>query len=143
MRRLSLLFAVLLIVPLLGSNSPKEYDDRTEEVGIEGTWQLLAVERNGEKVNPITWVLALRGGKFTRADSDGDKVNGVYRFDTTQKPYHLDLIPEPGTKYVRSAEIAEIHGPTLKTAWTSSCWANRPSSLHDKDIYVGTFKRLK
>jgi hypothetical protein len=33
----SLLSAVLLVIPLVGSDSPKEYDDKTKTVGIEGT----------------------------------------------------------------------------------------------------------
>jgi hypothetical protein len=35
MRRLSLLFAVLLVLPLFGSDSPKEYDDTTEYPSAE------------------------------------------------------------------------------------------------------------
>ncbi len=36
------LLAVLFVVPLLGSDSPKEYDDTTEvrERTIQGTWRV-------------------------------------------------------------------------------------------------------
>jgi hypothetical protein len=37
-RTIVLLAGVLLSVVALGSDSPKEYDDRTEVVDIEGTW---------------------------------------------------------------------------------------------------------
>jgi hypothetical protein len=40
MRRLSLMFTVLCVVPLFGYNSPKEYDGTIAAVGtIEGTWR--------------------------------------------------------------------------------------------------------
>lgn len=32
----------LLVLPLLGSDSAKEYDDRAEITGIEGTWQIVS-----------------------------------------------------------------------------------------------------
>jgi uncharacterized protein (TIGR03067 family) len=115
MRRATLLLSAMLVLPLLGSDSPKEYNDAAQMDSIEGSWQLLAVEHDGRKVNSITWILTFRGGKFTREDSDGDQGMGVYNFDTKQKPYHLDLIPERGTKYAVSAEIAHIHGDTLRT----------------------------
>jgi uncharacterized protein (TIGR03067 family) len=134
--------AVLLTLPLLGSGSSKEYDDRTEMTGIEGTWQLLAVEHDGKKVNPITWVLTFRRGRFTREDSNGGKGEGVYRFDSKQKPYHVDFIFEPGTNYASTSEIAEMHGDILSMAWDRS-GQHRPGSFHDREIWIGTFKRLK
>jgi hypothetical protein len=45
MRRL--LLAALLVLSLLGSDSPREYDDRTQDMGIEGDWLLLRVETDG------------------------------------------------------------------------------------------------
>lgn len=142
MRRLACLLTGMLVVLVLGSDSPKEYDDNMELASIEGTWQLLAVVHDGEKVNPITWVLTFRGGKLTRKDSDGDNGEGVYKFDTTQKPYQLDLIPGPGAKFARGWQIAEIHGDILKTAWDRT-YEKRPRSFHDQDLWFGTFKRLK
>ena len=47
MHRLSLLLAVLLVLPLFGSDSPKEYDDRAKIAGIEGVWRLTDSTQNG------------------------------------------------------------------------------------------------
>ena len=38
MRRLSLLFAVLFVVPLIGSDSPRDYDDRVKVDELSRKW---------------------------------------------------------------------------------------------------------
>jgi hypothetical protein len=47
MRRLSLLFAVVFVVPLFGYDSPIEYDGSMAEGGIEETWQEIRYEHDG------------------------------------------------------------------------------------------------
>ena len=60
MRRL-LPLAVLLILPLLGSDSPKEYDDAAMQMDeIQGTWRLVAVEIQWQTVLFIGSVYTLR-----------------------------------------------------------------------------------
>jgi uncharacterized protein (TIGR03067 family) len=141
MRSLRLLIAALLVVPLLGSGSPREYDDRTEMAGIEGTWQLLAVEHDGKKVNSITWVLTLRDGEYTRTDSNGDHGTGKYRIDTNQKPPHFDLSAAKEGGYGALNGIFQCQGDTLKMAWPRD--AEYPKSFQDQGVYLGTYKRLK
>jgi hypothetical protein len=46
-RTVILLMGVLLSVMALGSDSPKEYDDKTEVKTLEGSWQQVAVEMDG------------------------------------------------------------------------------------------------
>jgi hypothetical protein len=68
MRRLLVPFAVLCVL-LLGSESPKVYDDQTETNGIEGTW----CTSSGQ-------ILSLRCGKFTWQDpaAKGERVGRLY-----------------------------------------------------------------
>jgi uncharacterized protein (TIGR03067 family) len=141
MRRLIPLFAALLLLPLLGSDSPREYDSATEMAGIEGTWQLLAVEHDGNKVNSITWVWTLRDGEYTRTDSNGDHGTGTYRINTNQKPPHFDLSAAKEGGYGALKGIFQCQGDTLKMAWSHG--GEYPKSFHDKDIWLGTLKRLK
>jgi uncharacterized protein (TIGR03067 family) len=141
MRRLHLPIAAMLVVALLGSDSPKDYDDATENAVIEGTWQLLAVEHEGKKVNSITWVYTLRDGEYTRTDSSGDHGAGTYRIDTKQKPPHFDLSASKEGGYGTLKGIFQCQGNTLKMAWSRD--AGYPKGFHDKDIWLGTFKRLK
>ena len=71
MHRLSLLFAVLSVVPLLGSDSAKEYDDRTEVAGIEGTWRGTRIDRQ--------YVMTYHSGTFTIDDGDGNPLRAIHK----------------------------------------------------------------
>ncbi len=46
-RTILLLVGMLLSAGALASDSPKEYDDRTEKGGLEGTWRRIAVQVEG------------------------------------------------------------------------------------------------
>ena len=50
MRRL-LPLAAFLILPLLGSDSLRECDDRAEMDELQGTWQLVAMTKRGKAVD--------------------------------------------------------------------------------------------
>jgi uncharacterized protein (TIGR03067 family) len=140
-RTVSFLAVLLLVVPLLGSDSPREYDDRTEDAAIEGTWQLLAVEHDGRTVNTFTWIYTLRGGDYTRTDSDGDRGTGTYHTDANQNPPRFDFCASKEGKYGAIKAIYQCQGDTLKMAWSRG--DAYPKSFHDNDIWLGTFKRLK
>jgi hypothetical protein len=66
MRRGMLLLPALLVLPLLGSDSPKEYDDKVAVAGIEGTWRLTEYELDGAKREPnFRCSVTVRNGTFT------------------------------------------------------------------------------
>jgi hypothetical protein len=44
------LLAALLVLPLLGSGSPKEYDDKTKRNGIIGIWKVVKTENCGTEM---------------------------------------------------------------------------------------------
>ena len=73
MRRLSLLPAALFVVSLFGSDSPKEYDDKTEIVGIEGTWRLIemGVQRGRRAKYEALIVMKFRSGTIRDDIGDG------------------------------------------------------------------------
>jgi uncharacterized protein (TIGR03067 family) len=146
MHRLSLPLAALFIVPLLGSDSPKEYDDRTEPVGIEGTWQRTAFELRGEPLDlPYQSVVTFHNGTYTRNDSNGDTLQGTYRIVSSDKPGHVDFMPSNGILKGQTLKfIYQVDGDTFRDAGIpSEEYRRRPQGFRDKDVEVGTYKRVK
>jgi uncharacterized protein (TIGR03067 family) len=147
MRRLFLLFAVLFVVPLSGSDSPKEYDDRTETIGIEGTWRLTEVEYGGQKrkTDLPKAMLTYRSGTYTANYTGGDTFRGSYRIAPTRKPSHLDQLPSNGSDQGQTIKfIYQIDGDTLRIARIMSAFTtSRPQGFDDDHIFVVTYKRVK
>lgn len=139
MRRTILLVAgVLLSVVALGSDSPKEYDDRTEVAGIEGTWQLTNV-KCGNNIPKIGQnITTFRGGICTTIDSDGES-RCSYRIDTTHKPFQLDwILPSRAVKC-----IYLIEGDTLWIAEVLYSDQPRPRDFKGIDVIICTYKRVR
>jgi hypothetical protein len=91
MRRTILLLAgVLLSAVALGSDSPKEYDDKTEVAGIEGTWQLTEDEFNGVKMKPCTQlVTSYRSGTYTCQSLSGKiRLHNLIAAEEVPPPRH-------------------------------------------------------
>jgi uncharacterized protein (TIGR03067 family) len=150
MRRTVLLLAgVLLSGVVLGSDAPKEYDDKTEVDSIEGTWRQIEVEfdGNGKKFKPDPeCVIGFRSGTFTSNYSDGDTDRGSYRIDNTCKPPHLDWMPFSGLYRGKTLQfICQIDGDTLRIAYRRGVEdkVRRPQGFSDDDIAVKTYKRVK
>ena len=144
MRRTILLLAgVLLSAVALGSDSPKEYDDRTEYVGIEGTWRLTRIESNGEKDNsPGNEVITFLSGTYTN-NSGGDTRRGTYRADPTRKPPHLNLMPSIGPyKGQTIKKIYQLDGDMLRIG-SQMPISQRTQGFNDPSTYVEIYKRVK
>ena len=142
MRRLSLLFAVLLVVPLLGSGSPKDYDGKTEYVGIEGTWRLTQVELNGTNGPPSQAVHTYYSRTYT-VTLNGKTSGGSYCIDTTHNPTYLDLTPSDPAAY-GGKHIYQIDGDTLRIARMSRRPDRlRPQGFKDEGLIVLIYKRVK
>ena len=78
------LLAALLVLPLLGSDGSERYDGATESITVEGTWQRTEFEFDGRKIDlPYQSKMTLRGGAYTRKDSNGDTLRGSYRINPT------------------------------------------------------------
>ena len=91
MRRLLLPSAVLLVLLLLGFDSPKEYDDTTGLVdGLEGSWECVAQEHNGQTIMFRKTVQTFHGRKWEET-TGGHRQTGSYTADPRQKPGRLDI----------------------------------------------------
>ena len=141
MRRVLFPFAVLLVLLLLGSDSPKEHDDQIVVDPLEGTWRLIDFEIDGKKKDdPDSHLRTFRSGTYTFSDGCGEP--GHYHIDTTCKPPHLDEFPSSGPfKY--HPMIYQIDGNTLRIAFTTLLQKmRRPQGFNDESVRIYTYKRV-
>ena len=145
MRRLPLLFAFMFVAPLLGSDSPREYDDSTKMDDIEGSWLLISEEYEGrvfkaeEGRKSDNQGVTYQGGKFTRVDPK-EVLKGTYTTDTACKPAHLDMTFDGGGLKVTYIYRRDGEKLLLGLIWNGG---GRPKSFDDKGIHVSTYKRAK
>jgi uncharacterized protein (TIGR03067 family) len=119
MRLVLLAFAAVCV---LGSDSPKDYDDRAEQSGLEGTWQAVECNYCGERSTSVQrWTLTLRRGTFSEDMGDDGWQRGTYRLDTTHSPCRLDL---NGWR-----KIYELKRDTLRIAYTIDAPDRYPQDL--------------
>jgi uncharacterized protein (TIGR03067 family) len=142
-RTIWLLGGVLLAVATLGSGSPKEYNDRTEYVVIEGTWRLTRIESNGEKNNsPGNEAITFLRETYTNHSGE-DTRRGTCRIDPARKPPHLDLMPSIGPyKGETIKKIYQIDGDMLRIG-SQLPISQRPQGFNDPSTYVEIYKRVK
>ena len=145
MRRTFLLAGVLLCVVALGSDSPKEYDDRTERDELQGRWQLIEVSLNGLKQGvDFQELMTYRAGAYTYQCDNKTIRSGNYRIDTASNPHHLDEIPSNPSRWAHlSKRIYIIDGDTLRVAFRPDDGSRRPERFDDKILFVWTYKRVK
>src|SRR5262245_55520025 len=148
MKRLPLLVAILFVLPLLGSDAPKDYQDGIVYAdGLDGSWLLVRYEADGEaRKIAAGLVLTYRRGEVESWPPDGgpNRVLGTYRADPGARPATLDTFYTDGFhqgKIWRS--IYRIDGDTLYVGYQSG-GARRPEGFDDKaDLHVETYRRLR
>jgi uncharacterized protein (TIGR03067 family) len=146
MRRLFPLFAVLFVVPLCGSDSPKEYDDKTEVAGIEGTWRVIEFEYKGYTgKTPFQQILTIRKKTFTSDYRNGYTAEGCYCADRVCKPAHLDLSHLTGSYKGQTHKYNyQIDGETLRIAYiVDEREEQYPQGFKGDGVQVLIYKRVK
>jgi uncharacterized protein (TIGR03067 family) len=143
MRRLSVLLAALVFL-LLGSDSPKQYDDATDFNELQGTWAL--VEHLNDHQPSLTpaenefYVANFRDHRWLRDNRSGSL---LYRTDPSQRPAHLDTLFATGDGQRGTMRyISRRDGNTLQIAHTNNR-SVRPLSFDEPGIFVYTYKRVK
>src|SRR5262249_53404922 len=145
MRRIVCLLAgVLLVLPSLGSDSPKEYDGATQLSNIDGSWQLVMRRQDGQETvfkERIIWTF--RKGEFINsAVPDGDKK--TYKVTpTSYGPAHLDLgLVDPyGGELPWLCGVCQLDGDTLLIGM-GGIDRKRPKGFSDAR-YVVVLRRTK
>jgi uncharacterized protein (TIGR03067 family) len=145
MRRIvCLLVGLLLVVPSLGTDAPKEYDGVAEMDDIGGSWLLISEEYEGRKFDAeegrfgpdgVTY----RDGRFTRVDPKEVRT-GTYTTDTRHKPARLDMTFDSGRTV---SFIYRRDGDMLLLGLIWKRGAGLPNSFTDKDIHITTYRRAK
>jgi uncharacterized protein (TIGR03067 family) len=135
-RSILVLTGVLLSVVALGSDSPKEYDDRTEAIGIDGTWRMVTSEKN---------VMTCYSGTWTMNDGGGEPWRGTYRIGPAHKPCQLDRYYANGPYGGKAYKfIYQIDGETLRIGGMIDFNdRQRPQDFNDKGVSVWIYKRVK
>jgi uncharacterized protein (TIGR03067 family) len=145
MRRNVCLFAVLFVLPVLGSDAPKDYDGATEAVGVEGTWEMVSTWQEGRQVGPIRGpcVQINRGGRWTYREGGRLSSEGVYTYDARRTPPTLDeTMTVDGQAGHTRKSIYRLEGDTLRTA----CWLDgrgRPKSFDEDGLFIIVWKRVQ
>src|SRR5581483_6543949 len=80
MRRTVCLLAALLVLPALGSDTPKEYDEKITLEELDGVWRATGFGQEE---------MTCRGGDFA-VEVGIDIIRGKYRSDNSCNPRHLD-----------------------------------------------------
>ena len=145
MHRPTCLLVASVVMILLGSGSPKEFDDATQRDIIEGGWIQVAVDLKGREFNGLSQNRTIFCNGTYAVDVDhGTTLRGNYYLDTSRTPYHLDLIPSRG-RYVGQTIrcICQIHGEKLVVAFRPGDDMQRPRGFSDDDLIVETYKRIK
>jgi uncharacterized protein (TIGR03067 family) len=140
MRRIVFLLAVLA----LASASPKEYDDKTECVSIEGAWELIEWEGLGVVCTTDKSTRTYHGGTYINTKGNSETDRGSYRFNQAIKPPHLDYVPACGQRKGETIRcIYRIEGNILKVArMPAKQDAPRPHGFDDIDVVIFTYKRV-
>ena len=135
---------LLLEPPLLGSDSPKKYDDRTEVDELQGTsWQAVAWESAGERqADKGQLIHTFRDGQW-RISLVAEPI-GAYTTDTSHYPARLNRIEFLDDGKVQTWKcIYHIDGDTLRIAYKED-GGNRPKSFDDNaGLHIEFYKRWK
>jgi uncharacterized protein (TIGR03067 family) len=147
MKKLLPALAALLILPLLGSDSPRDYDGATVQADeeLQGTWVRVKVERNGHLMMAPRGDQTFRGRVWEEKNGSARRT-GTYTADPSRNPRCLDIIHPDDPPGTTRRYIYQVNGDTLKMGFI---WepGERPASFHDFDdkagLTVATYKRAK
>src|SRR5215471_17779132 len=90
-RIVSFYAGLLLVVPSLGSDAPKEFGDTAEPDELQGTWALvLQVYDNRQAFAPAVEGSVVETFRADRWEKGDPERSVTYRADASLRPAHLD-----------------------------------------------------
>jgi uncharacterized protein (TIGR03067 family) len=144
-RRVIAVVAALLMLPVLGFDAPREYDDATVQGSqLEGVWQFETIEYDGQKF-PNASHLIFHKGQWKWEESN-PTLSGTFKAKAGKMPGCVDLTTTsfPSANPTMKA-IYRIDGDTLRMA-NGPRAIDRPSGFDTKNspgVAVWTLKRVK
>jgi len=138
MRRLRPLLAILFVFPLLGSDSPKDYDDSIiMGDACLGEWTRLTLRIGGnESTLNDGWTLTIRRDNFS--ESVGAQPIGTWPCRIELGSPNRLTLPSPKSYQF----LFRVEGETLILGYYNGA-VGRPKGWDDPKIHVSTFKRVK
>src|SRR5262245_49317447 len=139
MRRLLLPLAALLVLPLLGSDAPKDYGGATEMNELQGVWRRTGLTINGQEADlgPEREVMFGRRSVVYRVGSM--EIRGTYTAERSKTPAHLDETlaggPNAGGPWL---SLYRVEGDTLCIAYKEGA---RPRDFDAPFLFVETYRR--
>jgi uncharacterized protein (TIGR03067 family) len=136
-----LLWVVLSIAFLVASDDWKP-NHKTELVGLEGKWQVIAICVDGQNMPYTSGGVVFAHGTYTWTEAE-PKPYGTYQADVSCHPAHLDKMPNNGPyKGHVYKSIYKIEGNTLVIA---GCFDSdeRPTSFQQRNIGMYIYERVE
>lgn len=118
---MKLLALMALTVGLLIGADVKEDAAKNELKKLEGTWQFVSFEIDGQKMQPEEakqHTVVIKGDKYTLKLQDNPISQGTIKVDPSKKPKTIDIMPTEGdSSGMTMLGIYEQDGDTQKTCY--------------------------
>lgn len=145
MKRIVHLFCGLVAIAFVASQGSMAEDAKSD---LEGTWDLVSVERDGKELKPQQDTkMVTTGNKFVVKVGDKVIVAGTTKLDTSKKPKALDVTytegPDKGNTF---KGIYEVDGDTAKFCRAGTPEQDRPTGFKTKEGtggFASAYKRSK
>ena len=135
---------LLLLVPLLGSDVPKDYNGAMAADGIEGTWVRVAAEMDGRKLDIIAGSLTFQGGGRLLEERAGAAPRaGRFKLDAGPRPARLDIEYPSDPPGLRRKFVCHVSEDTLKVGFALDWTAPRPGGFAERGTIIVTYRRVK
>ena len=131
--------AALLVLPLLGSDSPKQYDDAAQEAGIEGDWSPIWTEWAG-RISPEKpdQLYSYHAGQFRWTTG---QTEGTYVVDRRYHPARLT--EQTANKNSTFRNVFQIDGSILRVGYLES-GSGYPTGFNDKrPMTIEVYRRVR
>jgi uncharacterized protein (TIGR03067 family) len=111
-----------LTVGFLIAADAKDDDAKKELKKLEGNWQVISMEIDGQKMpeeDAKQYTVLIKGDKYTLKMQDNPINQGTIKVDPTKKPKTIDITPTDGDNSGKTMlGIYEQDGDTQKTCYT-------------------------
>jgi uncharacterized protein (TIGR03067 family) len=128
---------LVAVASLIAADEPKKDDAQKDLKKLQGTWTIVAVEVNGEKMSDedsknVGTKMTLKGDKYSIEGGERNHT-GTFKVHPDKKPKAMDCMPDAGDLKGKTIQaIYEIKGDKVKICYDISC-KTRPEEFATKD----------
>jgi uncharacterized protein (TIGR03067 family) len=145
--RTLLAFAVMLVGIDVSADDVKD-DAKDDLKAIQGTWDLVRIERDGKALKAQEDTRAITtGNKFVIKTGDKVIAAGTFKLDPSKKPKTLETTYTEGPNKGKTLKgIYHLDGDTLKFCVATSPDGERPTEFKtkpDSGAFLAVYKKAK